>query len=164
MAGVSEAVGPPGPRAGRLATRPVWGGFVGLVLLTAAAGALLDPPMQYAPLLATALVLGVPHGAVDYLVPARLGDASPAASVGLVGGGYLLLGGGYALLWFAAPVVAAGLFVALTWVHWGRATSTRFPQCSTPSTSSTRAFGSGRSSCAAACRWPSPCWRFRSGT
>jgi Brp/Blh family beta-carotene 15,15'-monooxygenase len=120
MAGVSEAVGPPGPRAGRLATRPVWGGFVGLILLTAAAGALLDPPLQYAPLLATVLVLGVPHGAVDYLVPARLGDVSLAASVGLVGGGYLLLGGGYALLWFAAPVVAAGLFVALTWVHWGQ--------------------------------------------
>ena len=120
MAGVSEAVGPPGPRPGRLATQPVWGGFVGLILLTAAAGALLDPPLQYAPLLATALVLGVPHGAVDYLVPARLGDVSLAASVGLVGGGYLLLGGGYALLWFAAPVVAAGLFVALTWVHWGQ--------------------------------------------
>jgi len=120
MAGVSEAVGPPGPRAGRLATRPVWGGFVGLILLTAAAGVLLDPPLQYAPLLATVLVLGVPHGAVDYLVPARLGEISLAASVGLVGGGYLLLGGGYALLWFAAPVVAAGLFVALTWVHWGQ--------------------------------------------
>ena len=120
MAGVSEAVGPPGARAARLATRPVWGGFVGLILLTAAAGVLLDPPIQYAPLLATVLVLGVPHGAVDYLVPARLGDVSLAASVGLVGGAYLLLGGGYALLWFAAPVVAAGLFVALTWVHWGQ--------------------------------------------
>ena len=120
MEGVSEAVGPPGPRAGRLATRPVWGGFAGLILVTAAAGAVLDPPLQYAPLLATVLVLGVPHGAVDYLVPARLGDVSLAASVGLVGGAYLLLGGGYALLWFAAPVVAAGLFVALTWVHWGQ--------------------------------------------
>jgi Brp/Blh family beta-carotene 15,15'-monooxygenase len=120
MAGVTGGVPSPGIRGGRLATWPVWTGFVGLVVLSTAAGALVDPRLRYAPLLASVVVFGVPHGAADYLVPARLGDTSLAASVVVVGVVYLLLGGGYAVLWFHAPVAAAVLFVALTWLHWGQ--------------------------------------------
>jgi Brp/Blh family beta-carotene 15,15'-monooxygenase len=98
----------------------VWTGFVGLVVVTTAAGALIDPRLRYAPLVGSLIVLGLPHGAADYLVPARLGDYSPVASMGIVGAVYLLLGGTYTLLWLAAPVAAAVLFVALTWLHWGQ--------------------------------------------
>jgi Brp/Blh family beta-carotene 15,15'-monooxygenase len=40
----------------------------------------------------------------------------PVILVGLL---YLVLGGLYLALWFAAPVAAFALFVALTWFHWG---------------------------------------------
>jgi len=119
MAGVTDDVRQVGPPAGRLATRPVWAGLVCIIGLTMVA-VTLDPRLRYAPLVASVLLLGLPHGAADYLVPARLADYSRAASMATVGAVYLLLGGGYALLWFVAPSAAAALFVALTWLHWGQ--------------------------------------------
>jgi Brp/Blh family beta-carotene 15,15'-monooxygenase len=118
MAGVTDDVRPGGPPAGRLATRPVWAGLVSVIVLTMVA-VTLDPRLRYAPLVASVLLLGLPHGAADYLVPARLADYSRAASMATVGAVYLLFGG-YALLWFVAPSVAAALFVALIWLHWGQ--------------------------------------------
>ncbi|PSP96029.1 beta-carotene 15,15'-monooxygenase, partial [Halobacteriales archaeon QS_1_68_44] len=107
----------------RVATRPAWAVCGAVVLLSGAAalfGLSPSPTLRYLPLAASVVVLGVPHGAVDYLVPARLGDHSLAASMALVGVLYLLVGGAYAALWFLAPLPAAFLFIAVTWFHWGQ--------------------------------------------
>lgn len=76
---------------------------------------------RYLPLVASALLFGMPHGAVDYvaLPRARTGrvDVRGVAVVALL---YLLLGSAYIGLWFLAPVPAALFFVALTWFHWGQ--------------------------------------------
>ncbi|HEX2729308.1 MAG TPA: Brp/Blh family beta-carotene 15,15'-dioxygenase, partial [Rubrobacteraceae bacterium] len=77
--------------------------------------------LVYAPFVASLVLLGVPHGALDHLVPARLTPRiSTAASVLAVGLVYLALASSYLALWFSAPVAAFALFVALTWFHWGQ--------------------------------------------
>ena len=107
----------------RVATRPVWA-VCGAVIVLSGAAALLgvspSPTLRYLPLAASVVVLGLPHGAVDYLVPARLGDCSLVTSMALVGVLYFLLGGAYAALWFLAPLYAAALFITVTWFHWGQ--------------------------------------------
>jgi Brp/Blh family beta-carotene 15,15'-monooxygenase len=96
------------------------------VLLAGGATALPGAPavptwVRYAPLAASLLLFGLPHGAVDHLAPARAGGARPTRhSMAAVGACYLLLGGGYAAVWAVAPVAAALLFLALTWFHWGQ--------------------------------------------
>jgi len=85
------------------------------------AGLQLPETYRYLPLVASAILFGMPHGAVDYvaLPRARTGrvDLRGVAVVVLL---YLLLGGAYLALWFLAPVPAAGLFVLVTWFHWGQ--------------------------------------------
>ncbi|MFB6361271.1 MAG: Brp/Blh family beta-carotene 15,15'-dioxygenase [Halobacteriales archaeon] len=107
----------------RLALRPAWVVCASLIVLSGlsnAAGFTPGPIVRYGPLALSLVLLGLPHGAVDHLVPARLADTSLAVSLSLVGLCYLLLGGLYAVLWLLAPVPAALLFVALTWFHWGQ--------------------------------------------
>lgn len=107
----------------RLAARPVWticalfvvGSVLGRLL-----GASLPPTVRYLPLAASVLVFGLPHGAVDYLVPARLGERSLTASMAVVGVLYAVVGGAYAALWLLEPLVAAAAFIAVTWFHWGQ--------------------------------------------
>jgi len=87
--------------------------------------ALLGPEIpttyRYLPLVASVVVFGLPHGAVDYvaLPRARTGHLT-ARGVAVVVALYLLLGGGYLALWFLAPIPAAVGFVLLTWFHWGQ--------------------------------------------
>jgi len=98
-------------------------GWVALALLLGTTPLLGDLPTayRYAPLVASAVVLGLPHGAVDHLALDRVRSRSPTPrSVGRVGLLYLLVGGAYAACWFLAPTAAFVLFVALTWVHWGQ--------------------------------------------
>jgi len=107
----------------RVATRPAWavcGILVVLSGVSALAGVSPGPTLRYLPLAASVVVLGLPHGAIDYLVPARLGERSLPESMALVGGVYLVLGGAYAALWLAAPLYAALFFIAMTWFHWGQ--------------------------------------------
>ena len=75
---------------------------------------------QYAPFLASVVVFGFPHGAVDHLVPDRLSDASLRRSLAVVGVLYAVLGGLYAGWWFLAPVSAFAFFILLTLAHWGQ--------------------------------------------
>lgn len=102
-----------------LAVRPLWALF-----LAASVPFLLglELPLwaQYVPLVASGVVLGMPHGAVDHLVPARLAGGSPLRSALVVTGVYAALGGAYLGAWFVAPVPAAVGFVLLTWLHWGQ--------------------------------------------
>lgn len=99
---------------------PSWLLVVALVLLFAA-GLTVPPWVEYLPFALSLIVFGLPHGAVDHLAMPRLlgrkaGTTGPVILVGLL---YLVLGGLYLALWFAAPVAAFALFIALTWFHWG---------------------------------------------
>ena len=94
-----------------------------LVLGATAAFALglrVPEPVQYLPFVASLVLLGLPHGAVDHLVPARLSGLSPDAR-GVLGVGllYLVLASLCLILWFAAPAAAFALFIAVTVFHWG---------------------------------------------
>lgn len=107
----------------RLAVRPAWAACALLVVLsglTWLTGFEPGPVVRYGPLALSIVLFGLPHGAVDHLVPLRLSDVSLAVSLSVVGIGYLLLGGLYAGLWVVAPGPAALLFVGLTWFHWGQ--------------------------------------------
>jgi len=89
--------------------------------LAFAAGADLSRTWQLAPLVASVVVLGLPHGAVDWaaLPRAVTGDLD-ARWMGVVGVVYLVAGGAYAVGWFLAPVASAVVFVGVTWFHWGQ--------------------------------------------
>jgi Brp/Blh family beta-carotene 15,15'-monooxygenase len=120
---VARSDSPLSQATGRLALGPVWLVSVSLILLSGfsnAAGVTPGPIVRYGPLALSLLLLGLPHGAVDHLVPARLADTSFAVSLSVVGLCYLLFGGLYAGFWLLWPVPAALLFVALTWFHWGQ--------------------------------------------
>ncbi len=100
-------------------TRPVWGLFL-LVAAPFALGVSVPRTVAYVPLVASALLFGMPHGAVDHVAAARVAGVSVWRGLAVVAVPYLLLGGAYLGLWFLAPVVAAAAFVVLTWVHWGQ--------------------------------------------
>ncbi len=88
--------------------------------LAFALGLRAPEPVQYLPFAVSLLLLGLPHGAIDHLVPARLSGLSPNAR-GVLGVGllYLALSGLCLALWFAAPAAAFALFIAVTIFHWG---------------------------------------------
>jgi Brp/Blh family beta-carotene 15,15'-monooxygenase len=108
----------------RLATRPAWT-ICALFVVGATVGRLLgvtvSPTLRYLPLAASVVLFGLPHGAVDYLVPARMDDdRSLPSSMVVVGVLYAAVGGAYAALWLLEPLVAAAAFIAITWFHWGQ--------------------------------------------
>ena len=91
---------------------------VGVGLAALAGG--LPRSYQYAPLIVSVGLLGLPHGAVDHLViPRWRGDRPDSRWFGIIAGVYLLVGGLYAVVWFVAPVVAFVAFILMTWYHWG---------------------------------------------
>lgn len=86
-----------------------------------AAGFDLPEYAIFAPFAISAVFLGLPHGAVDHLVPDRLSSRGVTArSMAAVGILYVILASLYLALWFAAPVPAFVLFIGLTWFHWGQ--------------------------------------------
>ncbi len=100
----------------------VWPSRFIVLLLTLAFFAGLRVPewAQYLPFAASLVLFGLPHGAVDHLVPARLaGRAADGRSVLTVVLLYLVLSGLCLALWFAAPAAAFVLFVCVTVFHWG---------------------------------------------
>jgi Brp/Blh family beta-carotene 15,15'-monooxygenase len=101
-------------------TAPAWVA-IALTVIVAVLGDGLSPTIRYLPLIASAILLGLPHGAVDPFVLPRAFER-PVDRRALVGVGllYLLLGGAYAALWFLGPAVAAVVFIAITWFHWGQ--------------------------------------------
>lgn len=92
-----------------------------LVVTTAfAAGLRVPETVQYLPFAASLVLFGLPHGALDHLVPARLAGR-PATTRDLFGVGllYVCLGGAVLALWSVAPAAAFVLFVSVTVFHWG---------------------------------------------
>ncbi len=100
----------------------VWPSRVVVLFFTGAFAAGLDVPgwVQYLPFAASLLIFGLPHGAIDHLVPARLAgrdaDLQVVLAVVLL---YLALSGLCLALWSVAPAAAFVLFVCVTVFHWG---------------------------------------------
>ena len=100
----------------------VWPSRIVVLLLTVAFATGLAVPgwAQYLPFAASLVLLGLPHGAIDHLVPARLSgrdaDLRGVLAVVLL---YLALSGLCLALWFVAPAAAFVLFVCVTVFHWG---------------------------------------------
>jgi Brp/Blh family beta-carotene 15,15'-monooxygenase len=106
----------------RVALSPGWAACLGLIALAAGvrlAGLAVPPAVRYAPFAASVVVLGLPHGAVDHLVPARFGRPRVRGALA-VGALYAALGGAYLAGWALAPAAAFVSFIALTLVHWGQ--------------------------------------------
>ena len=76
--------------------------------------------ISYLPFIVSVLILGMPHGAVDHLVPRYLTSTDTKSSVLLIVLLYAVLGITYILLWFARPFTALLLFIILTTLHWGQ--------------------------------------------
>lgn len=77
--------------------------------------------LMYLPLLVSTVLLGIPHGALDHLIPTRLGwrwGQRPGAVI-LYVAAYALLAALALSLWWLAPRVAFWGFVLLSCVHWG---------------------------------------------
>jgi Brp/Blh family beta-carotene 15,15'-monooxygenase len=107
----------------RTAFLPGWATVVLALVLAVVWGGLASLPteVRYLPLVASVLLLGLPHGALDHLTLSRARGTRPGV-VDLLAFGvaYLVLGGAYALAWFLAPAAAFASFVLLTWFHWGQ--------------------------------------------
>ncbi|WP_203229153.1 Brp/Blh family beta-carotene 15,15'-dioxygenase [Halobellus captivus] len=105
--------------------RPSWLVVGGLTLVWVGLGiggfSALPRWLLYGPLAVSLVAVGLPHGAVDHVAPARAAGQCPGGrwllAVGVV---YLVLGVVYGALWFAVPTAAATAFIALTWFHWGQ--------------------------------------------
>jgi Brp/Blh family beta-carotene 15,15'-monooxygenase len=92
----------------------------GALIVVCALGPPIPEWLQYLPFALSLVLFGLPHGALDHLVPARLaGRRQTAASIARVVLLYLLVGVPVFALWSVAPAVAFVAFIALTWAHWG---------------------------------------------
>ena len=76
--------------------------------------------VQAIPFLISMVFLGLPHGAMDHLVPAKLSQATIKKSIESVSLFYLLMGSLYAVLWVITPVYSLIFFILMTWFHWGQ--------------------------------------------
>ncbi|QGN05891.1 beta-carotene 15,15'-dioxygenase [Halorhabdus sp. CBA1104] len=118
---ISAATRTDDPR--RLASLLQWTGWLPLAGLAVAypLAAPVSDPVRYLPLLASAVVFGMPHGALDYVaLPRALDGGVTRRGLGIVGVLYAVLGVGYLALWWLVPIVAATVFILLTWFHWGQ--------------------------------------------
>lgn len=103
-----------------LTVLPGWA-ILGAVTVAFAAGLSLPLTYQFVPLVASVVLFGLPHGAVDHLAPTRVrGRPATRRSLAAVGLLYAVLGGLYAAVWFFAPVLAFAVFILITWLHWGQ--------------------------------------------
>ncbi len=99
---------------------PSWG-LLAVVSLPFIVGAEVTGWVQYAPFALSLVLFGLPHGAVDHLVPGRLsGGGASVASIVRVAAMYLALAALYLGLWFVSPGAAFAFFIVLTWFHWGQ--------------------------------------------
>ena len=99
--------------------RPVDLLFV-VIIVICASGVRIPDWLQYLPFALSLVFFGLPHGALDHLVPARLAGIRPTArSITHVVLLYAVLGAPVFAIWMGAPAVAFVGFIALTLAHWG---------------------------------------------
>ncbi|WP_407572432.1 Brp/Blh family beta-carotene 15,15'-dioxygenase [Deinococcus altitudinis] len=117
---------PARPLTGDLGTRPLLVVVPWVSLLALLAGWLLAPAalerLTYLPLLFSTVLFGIPHGALDHLVPGRLGWAwsRRPGRVWLYVLGYALLAAATLRLWQLAPDVVFWGFLLVSLLHWGQ--------------------------------------------
>ncbi len=80
----------------------------------------LPAAVEFAPFVLSVLLFGLPHGAVDHLVPARLGGVPLGRSLAVVAGVYAVLMAVYLAIWIISPALAMLAFLLMTWFHWGQ--------------------------------------------
>lgn len=79
-------------------------------------------PWAFAVLFVAVALTGIPHGAIDHLVAARLYDLDATwADQAKFYGGYLALMALYGVLWLVAPGWGLALFLGMTMYHFGQA-------------------------------------------
>lgn len=89
--------------------------------VTTLSGGTVPVAVQLVPFAVSVLVFGLPHGALDHLVPVRLRPGtSTARSVVTVVVLYLVVGAATVALWTTAPLLGFAVFVGITWFHWGQ--------------------------------------------
>jgi Brp/Blh family beta-carotene 15,15'-monooxygenase len=94
---------------------------LGAVALAHLLGLDLPVTARYGLLLATLVVLGLPHGAVDHLtIPRAQGEALTLRWFAGFCALYLAVAAAYGVAWFLAPTASFLAFLALTWFHWGQ--------------------------------------------
>lgn len=104
----------------RLTILPGWI-VLGLTIPFFLLGASIPLRYQFLPLVASIVVFGLPHGAVDHLTPSRArGKHVTLRAMAAVGILYAVLMAAYGLVWFIYPVPAFVFFILLTWAHWGQ--------------------------------------------
>ncbi len=104
----------------RFVVVPSWV-VIGVTALVFLAGFEAVGPIQYAPFALSLVFFGLPHGAVDHLVPGRLSEGGVSVvSVVVVALLYGVLATIYLAFWIFFPVAAFVFFIALTWFHWGQ--------------------------------------------
>jgi Brp/Blh family beta-carotene 15,15'-monooxygenase len=103
----------------RAVVRPSWLA-VGVATVVVPLLPAVPSAVLYAPFLASVVLFGLPHGAVDHLAPGRLRGGVTRRSLAAVGLVYLVLGGVYLAAWVTAPVASFVAFILLTWFHWGQ--------------------------------------------
>lgn len=103
---------------------PSWvalGALVVVFVALRAYGVSVSPRYRYVPFVVSIIVFGLPHGAVDHLVPARLRAERPELlSVARVMAAYTVGFFAYAAAWFVIPGASFVFFIALTLFHWGQ--------------------------------------------
>ncbi|NNF56928.1 MAG: beta-carotene 15,15'-dioxygenase, Brp/Blh family [Rhodothermaceae bacterium] len=120
MTGRGRASGRPSIAWPRLGLAIAWGG-VALSLLAAPWIQRAPSVVWLGPWLASIVVLGLPHGAVDPWVPFRMrGQSLTAGRLTVFCTLYLAVASLVMGLWWLAPVAAAIGFILLTWAHWGQ--------------------------------------------
>jgi Brp/Blh family beta-carotene 15,15'-monooxygenase len=104
----------------RILLYPSWAIITALIVL-AASGVQLEGWVAYLPFAISLVLLGLPHGAVDHLVPFRLrGEAVTVKPLLGIVVAYLTLSALYAVAWWLVPAASALFFILLTWFHWGQ--------------------------------------------
>ncbi|WP_144761125.1 Brp/Blh family beta-carotene 15,15'-dioxygenase [Curtobacterium sp. 9128] len=84
-------------------------------------GTTIPMAVQLVPFAISILVFGLPHGALDHLVPARLRPGTGTwTSIAVVVVLYLVVGTVTAALWAVAPLAGFVVFIGITWFHWGQ--------------------------------------------
>jgi Brp/Blh family beta-carotene 15,15'-monooxygenase len=82
----------------------------------------LPHPAVFIPFFASAILFGLPHGAVDDQVWAGFLKKPSAlwAKILLIDTSYILIALAYLSFWLFYPNLAFALFIIITWFHWGQ--------------------------------------------
>jgi len=108
------------PKYSKLSAKIGWA-IIPLFILLSPTLTGTDGIFLYLPFTISTLFLGIPHGAVDHLVPRYISNKYETKdSLYWVLMLYFILGTAYTVLWFVFPSISLALFILLTILHWGQ--------------------------------------------